>query len=343
MTMPSFDFLLNLNLFRKGLKVQQAAVEDFWRQAGVLIEGSGIALQPMPRELVGLGRNFFSVMFIAAFLRLGIPAPRLALYARINHCLRSWVTACDNLLDNELKETLLTDLPEQGKVFKSVHTLMVADRIFFRFLLDARKQAVIDDREMELLLHTSLSALCESGREEAEEEGGVEYDLPPDEVLNRIHRAKTALLFTAPLAAPRALGDIREGDETLGQIENGLMHFGLACQIIDDLNDLGHDIAARKYNYLIAHVLYGDDADERIALQALLDNPPQGAKRDDPLLYQQFPLAYAKARAELQRQFRQSLQQLGKAGYPLEGRIGHSLVELLLRLLGHPEISLALE
>ncbi len=341
--MPNFDFLLNLNLFRKGLKVQQEAVEDFWREAGVLLEGSGIALRPMPRELVGLGRNFFSVMFIAAFMRLGIPAPRLALYARINHCLRSWVTACDNLLDNELKETLLTDLPEQAQVFKSVHTLLVADRIFFRLLLEARKQGVIDEQEMELLLHTSLAALSESGREEAEEEGGVDYNLLPDEILNRIHRAKTALLFTAPLAAPRALGDIREGNPTLAQIENGLMHFGLACQIVDDLNDLGQDIEARKYNYLAAHVLYGEDTCERTALQEMLEADSLGERRNDPQLYQQFPRAYAKARAELQQQFRQSLLLLSDAGYPLDGHIGHSLVELLLRLLGHPEITLDLE
>lgn len=341
--MNNFDFLLNLNLFRKGLKIQQAAVEDFWRQADVLLDGSGIALQQMPRELVGLGRNFFSVMFIAAFMRLEIPTPRLALYARINHCLRSWVTACDNLLDNELKETLLTDLPEQAMVFKSVHTLMVADRIFFRFLLDALKQGVINESQMKQLLHVSLTALSESGREEAEEEGGVEHDLKPDEVLNRIHRAKTALLFTAPLAAPRALGDIRDGDRTLEHIENGLTHFGLACQIVDDLNDLGHDIEARKYNYLIAHILYGDDAEEQNSLQALLGAGALGEQRDDPLLYQRFPHAYERVRAELKLQFQQSLQLLGKAGYPLEGRVGHALVDVLLRILGHPEITLALE
>ncbi len=338
--MLNFDFLLQLNLFRKGLSVQKGAVEAFWAEAGSLLAGSGIEARPLPKELLGMGRNLFSVLFIAAFMRLDIPEPRLRLYARINHCLRSWVTACDNLLDNELKETLLTDLPEQAQVFKSVHTLMVADRIFFRFLLEARDEGVIDDAQMRLLLHTTLASLSESGREEAEEEGGVDHQLPADEVLNRIHRAKTALLFAAPLAAPRALGDIRDDDPQLALIENGLMHFGLACQLVDDLDDLGVDIAARKYNYLIALIHHGDDETERNALAELEDQTELG---HDPLLYQRFPLAYETTRAEIGRQFSLSLRLLNEAGYGLGGRSGRMLVALLLRILGHPEIELELD
>jgi len=338
----NFDFLLELKLFHRALGEQRDVVCDFWQRADELLQGSGVELRPMPDELTSFSRNFFSVLFITAFYRLDIPAPRLRLYASINHCLRGWVTACDNLLDSELKELLLTDLPPQAAIFKSVHTLMVTDRIFFSLLRDAVRDGVISEAEMELLLKVSLASLSESGREEANEEGGVEHDLLPAEVLNTIHHAKTGLLFAAPLAAPRALGDIG-GEGELEQLEVGLLHFGLACQIVDDLNDVGIDIADQKYNYFIALVMHGEEGGERATMQALIDTADMGFDANDPLLYQRFPAAAALATEELGRQFKTSLSLLGRSGYPFDGRIGRMLVDLLLRILGHPEISVELD
>ena len=96
--------------------------------------------------------------------------------------MRTWVTACDNLLDDELKELIITDLPEKAKVFKSVHTVLAADRIFFLFLCEAVKKGVISDDEMEILLSNTMTAMSESGREEAEEEGGVDYSVKPEAI-----------------------------------------------------------------------------------------------------------------------------------------------------------------
>jgi hypothetical protein len=83
-------------IFKKTAE-QQDVLKDFWKKAGLVLSGSGVELKPIPREWTALGHNYFSVLFIAAFFHLGIPLSRLRLYARINHCLRSWVTSCDNL------------------------------------------------------------------------------------------------------------------------------------------------------------------------------------------------------------------------------------------------------
>ena len=115
--------------------------------------------RPLPRSWTGIGRNHFSVLFIAILSALAVPPPRLWVYARINHCFRSWVTACDNLLDGELKEMILTDLPAGALVFKSVHTLLLTDRIFLLFLHDALDRGVLTKGEVRRLCAVTLASL----------------------------------------------------------------------------------------------------------------------------------------------------------------------------------------
>ncbi len=224
---------------------------------------------------MSLRHNYFSVLFIAIFFILEIPIQRLMLFSGLNHCLRSWVTACDNLLDNELKEIIVTDLPENAHRFKSVHTLLLTDRIFFSFLLDARKAGTISDDEMVRLLNLSLAAISVSGREEAEEEGGVEDAPPPEQILHRVHIAKTGQLFAAPLSAPLALGDIDLKNPRVSQMKEGLLDFGLGCQILDDISDLGTDLQDRKYNYLASLIHHGSTTHEKELLSSIQSGPPE--------------------------------------------------------------------
>jgi hypothetical protein len=335
-----FDFLLRTEVFRRSLKEQKAALGDFWGKAGQVLSGSGVELKPIPAKWTTLRHNYFSVLFIAAFFALEVPVERLRLYARINHCLRAWVTACDNLLDDELKEIIKTDLPEGAKVFKSVHTIMVADRVFFRFLLDALHGGVISREEMEKLIGVSLSAISASGKEEAGEEAGADRSMSPDDVLYGIHADKTGRLFTAPLAAPASLGDIGghgAAGKKVESIRKGLFHFGLGCQILDDINDIGMDLCQRKYNYLAALVIHGKNGEEKKSLETL----KKEACRDEDL-YKRFPAALGKAKKEMAAQFKTSLKFLSVGGLPLGGTVRPAFINALMAIFRRPDLMVRL-
>jgi hypothetical protein len=334
--MPEFDFLLDIDLFKKSLSEQQSVIKHFWEKARFLLNGSGIQLNPLPKSWTTLRQNHFSVLFIAIFFILKIPLDRIKLYARLNHCLRSWVTACDNLLDNELKEMITTDLPENARTFKSVHTLLVTDRIFFSFLMDAVHSKIISDEEMMQLLAVSLSSISASGREEAEEEEGIDHTLAPEDVLHKIHSAKTGQLFISPLCAPIALHDIKSEDPQVAGVREGLMAFGLGCQILDDLSDLGMDLYDNKYNYLAALIVHGKDMKEKELWSELASNELPPHIRDDYQLYQKFPRASTKALDMAVSQLHRALTYLSQSGLPLTAINRESFIKVLIRVFSHP-------
>ena len=335
--MADFEFLFKIGVFKKSISEQQDVLADYWAKGSEIVSGSGIEPLPMPKEWSSLKRNYFSVLFIAIFHILEIPKERVKLYSRLNHCLRAWVTACDNLLDDELKEMFLTDLPESAQIFKSVHTLLVVDRIFFQFLLDAKREGTISDDEMEQLLKISLNSMVASGIEEANEEQGVEYNLTPQEVLDQIHIYKTGHLFTSPLAAPFALGDIK--DLTQGEaIKDGLLNFGLGCQILDDLTDLGMDLACRKHNYIIAVVMQGEELSEKEHLLQLMEAGSDDSFRDDIKLYRKFPAATKLAQTEANTRFEYALKRLSAGGLPMSKTNRTLFIKTLSMLLGFPEL-----
>jgi len=335
--MADFEFLFKIGVFKRSISEQQDVLADFWAKGSEIVTGSGIEPLPMPKQWGSLKRNYFSVLFIAIFHILEIPEARVRLYSRLNHCLRAWVTACDNLLDDELKEMFLTDLPEAAHIFKSVHTLLVVDRIFFQFLLDAKKEGTISDDEMEQLLKISLNSMAASGVEEANEEQGVEYNLTPQQVLDQVHIYKTGHLFTSPLAAPFALGDIK--DIVQGEaIKDGLLNFGLGCQILDDLTDLGMDLACRKHNYIIAVVMQGEDKAERESLLKMMQQKSDDSYRDDIKLYREFPAATKAAQREANARFEYALGRLSEGGLPMSKTNRVLFIKTLSALLGYPEL-----
>lgn len=340
--MSEFDFILNADLFRKGLSEQKSVLNDFWEKGSQILSGSAIQLKPPPEKWYALRHNYFSVLFIVVFFVLRIPLPRLRLYARLNHCLRTWVTACDNLLDDELKELLITDLPDDARIFKSVHTLLVADRIFFSFMMDAVQGGVISEREMEVLLKVSLSSISESGREEAEEERGVEYDITPHDMLYKIHAIKTGRLFTSPLSAPRALGDISRDDEQYKHIYEGLSSIALGCQILDDLSDIGMDLEKRKHNYLAALVLSQGTDRERTLINEMLSSGTAGRAAQDSSFYKRFPESSKAAIEEATVQFDHALNQLSEGGLPFNATMKKAFLKALMVVYDHPRLLMSI-
>ncbi|MEW6668346.1 MAG: polyprenyl synthetase family protein [Thermodesulfobacteriota bacterium] len=226
----------------------RAGLHLFWQTADSILAGSGVMLSMPPQDYPALERNFFSALFLYSYSRGGIPGERRVLYAAINQCLRGMVTGCDNLLDDEYKATLETDLPLGSLRFRSVLDIMVSDRVLFEIILGLCSKGEISLEAAGRASAASLRALTRSGAQEASEETGVTRRIPPEEVLERVHHFKTGLLFQSPWAIPAVLESV--APETVSLMETALYRIGMGCQILDDLVDLFPDLRMKRHNYV---------------------------------------------------------------------------------------------
>jgi hypothetical protein len=236
----------------------RAGLERFWQTVGTILEGGTIHLVGPEQSAYSLARNFFSTLFLYSYYRVGIPAERRILYVAVNQCLRGMVTGCDNLLDDEYKITLETDLPHQAHRFRSVLDIMVADRVLFAILVDHCRK---NDLAVDLALRASaasLQALTESGAQEATEEGGVGEYLQPEEVLTKVHHYKTGLLFQSPWAVPAIFEGLLSPEAE--RVRDALYHIGIGCQMLDDLVDVVLDVRGRRHNYLASVIVHEESA-----------------------------------------------------------------------------------
>lgn len=244
-----FGQLLSIARFATAFQAQRRILRDFHRRCARVLEGS-CGLKPYEPDVLHIKRNFFSTLFLAALRCAGLPPERTHFYGLINQCMRAWVTACDNLLDDEFKSVIPFDLPEGGHRFQSVLTIMAADRVFFDLVCEEMGEGRLAPRQAMELGHLTLRALVPSGLQEHEEELGAPIVLPPDELLETIHVPKTGLLFEAPLVAPERLGEI--GGWRAAATKAALRSFGLACQVLDDIVDFERDLAQRRHNLFLS-------------------------------------------------------------------------------------------
>ena len=128
----------------------QAGLRRYWETADQILRPCGVTLQPYRAAAFSFAKNFFSILFLYSYQRAGIPAGRRRVYAAILQCLRGMVTGCDNLLDDEYKPTLETDLPARGQRFRSVVDIMVSDRVLFQILLQAAHRGAIAPEQVPL-------------------------------------------------------------------------------------------------------------------------------------------------------------------------------------------------
>jgi len=264
------------------------ALRLYWSIASGILKDSGIKLLDPASGFLSLERNFFSTLFLYSYHRAGIPQPRRVLYAAINQCLRGMVTGCDNLLDDEYKPTLATDLPVTGIRFRSVLDIMISDRVLFEILLREFREDPRDAALISAASCASLRTLARSGTQEASEEGGVGEILDPQTILHSIHPQKTGLLFQSPWAVPELMErNLCETD--LSSIKDALCRIGMGCQIMDDMVDLATDIQGRRHNYILSLIHHGTDPQERIRLQKAIDLGIRADSRDDFIL--EFPQA----------------------------------------------------
>ena len=270
------------------------ALSLYWDIATQILDKSVINVTAPEPEYFSIERNFFSTLFIYSYFRAGISKSRRVLYAAVNQCLRGMVTGCDNILDNEYKKTLETDLPEKATRFRSVLDIMVSDRILFAIL---QKEYLADNLsydQVQAASFESLRALAKSGAQEASEECGVGEILSPENLLSKIHHYKTGILFQSPWALPDII-DNNNLKDTSG-IKSALYQIGMGCQILDDMVDLEMDIRMNRHNYVASLICHGKNSKERTLLDTLLAEDNRVEKKQDLIL--EFPDAGKIATAE---------------------------------------------
>ena len=237
--------MLNLDLKDGLLRELQADLEIglrlYWQAAGRVLAGSSVELKPEPPNYYAPQANFFSALFLYSYWRGGLDKSRRSLYVALNQCLRGMVTGCDNLLDDEYKPTLATDLPIGGVRFRSVMDIMVSDRVMYELLNDAGYSPA----QLLAAGKASLAALVPSGAEEAREEGGELAELSAEQVLSEVHHYKTGLLFQSPWQLPLALESLDAG--RVATQSRALYAIGMGCQVLDDMVDLAADEGHPNY------------------------------------------------------------------------------------------------
>ena len=305
----------------------ESGLSVYWEAAGQILRQCGVTLKAPTETSFSFQKNFFSLLFLYSYRRAGIPRYRRILYAATVQCLRAMVTGCDNLLDDEYKQTLDTDIADTGYRFRSIVDIMVSDRVLFQILMDAASRQEIDMDQVLAASVASMQTMTRSGMQEAAEEAGITVILKPEEILQSIHHLKTGILFQCPWDIPLTIETVAE--KKLAPLLKGLYRIGLGCQIMDDMVDMVEDIHASRHNYLVALIHHG-------AIQVEKDRLSKAMNRcnnvgDGTIPISQFPEAIKMASATSHRLLKDGLGMLFAAEHQalvtpairfLERRIG---------------------
>ncbi len=303
MSIPFFPTGQAADEFSRIASELHAGLARFWQLAATILDSDHIHLEPPDQAGFSLARNFFSTLFLYSYYRAGIPTERRILYAAINQCLRGMVTGCDNILDDEYKVTLQTDLPSQAHRFRSVLDIMVCDRVLFALLANhCQAQALSLDVALRASA-ASLQALSKSGAQEAAEERGISERLAPELILRDIHHFKTGLLFQSTWAIPALLEAPLAPEAQV--VQDALYRIGIGCQLLDDMVDLFVDMRERRHNYVASVISHHEPAALTDHLHTLLatDDTPQR-------LYAAWPAFAARVREQALSTLNQGLGQL---------------------------------
>lgn len=284
----------------------RAGLTRYWQTAGKILDDSGIILHPPPADYLALEKNIFSTLFLYSYYAADIDPARRVLYVAVNQCLRGMVTGSDNILDDEYKQTLDTDLPSRAVRFRSIVDIMVSDRVIFELLLEMADTVPLTGNRIQDASAASLRALTRSGTQEASEEGGV-VDIPaPEQVLRDIHHYKTGLLFQCPWAVPGVIEtDLRPSAQAL---KNHLYQIGMGCQLFDDIVDLQADVREHHYNYAWSQIFHRADGRVRQGLQDAFTQSVTDQRLSN--LHGDFPHIIAEVAAEGQRMLEDGLNGL---------------------------------
>lgn len=263
----------------------QQGLTLYWNNANEILNTSSVKLNRPSKDYFSLESNFFSALFLYSYFRAGISKPKRILFAGANQCLRGMVTGCDNILDNEYKQTLDTNLPGNAVKFRSILDIMVSDRILVAILHKGHQDGEFSFEHILQANTASLHALLQSGVQEASEEEGTGDILKPEAVLRKIHPLKTGVLFQAPWVLPELMGN--QDLKHLAEIKEGLFQIGMGCQVMDDMVDLLMDGQMNRHNYVASLIWHGENPLEKEILKTCF--MADGKNPHDPDFLFNFP------------------------------------------------------
>lgn len=261
----SFDSRSIQTFFNQLQDELKSGLKLYWTCAHQILDGSGVKLNTPTERYFSLENNFFSALFLYSYVRGGISKSKRILFVAVNQCLRGMVTGCDNLLDNEYKQTLDTDLPENAQTFRSVLDIMVSDRILVALMHKGYQDGEFSFDQILQANTASLHALLKSGVQEASEEKGAGQILKPEDVLSKVHSIKTGILFQAPWVLPDLVE--KKNTDAIVKIKKGLFDIGMGCQILDDMVDLSMDVRMDRNNYVMSLICHGKNLMEKKILK----------------------------------------------------------------------------
>ena len=279
----------------------------------------------VPPTMFSIQRNLFSAFFQATYELLSVPEARRHLYGRINYLFRIWVTAADNLLDDEDKIVLDLRMPGDSHVMRQVVSIMAADRVLHSLLEEAVQQNVITFAEAGYLSGATLQVLLPSAAEEASEEKGVRQRPKPEYVLETIHRIKTGLLFRVPLLGPENV-EKHVDRARLALCRDGLGDFGIGCQLLDDVRDIARDHLERRHNYVLS--VLSQARDEQLKLKKM-----EKGIVVDKKLFKKFPTACSVTVKLAERYLRNGLLKLDQCGLGLGLERTEAIIRFLFKAL----------
>ena len=320
-TGADLESLLAIPMLGEAYRLQSQTLTEFYRLAAE-IAGPACPIGPPDARVEGIGRNFFSTLFLAVTRLIVGDSPRMELYAMVNQGMRAWVTACDNLLDREYKEMFPFTFAATGPCVRSVLTLLLADRVVSEFVTD-RFGSEMSAR----VGRVSLAALAASALQECAEEQRPVAILAPDEVLSDIHARKTGQLFEAPLALPIELEDVA-ADRAAAAARSAVHDFGLGCQILDDAKDMARDVSAGRHNLLVSILHRRRGAGEVDRLRA----EPAG----DWTAWDRWGEVYSVAWALAEERFAAAFAGFSRIGWDFPPQLRRSVIECVSELLSVP-------
>jgi len=254
---------LNETLLKMAFDEYTHCIKAVFKEADSILQcpphtpaGFDVRMGAIPDAFYTIRRNLFSTLFQSVYHLLKIPESRRLLYGKLNHLFRIWVTSADNLLDNEDKIVVPMEIAGSSRVMRQVISIMLADRILKNVTDQAVQNKTLTEEQAATLTHKTLQILLPSAAEEASEEKGITHRPDSDYVLQTIHRLKTGLLFHVPFLGIDAI-ETGLDCEIVAQCKDGLMSFGIGCQILDDIRDLAKDYLEKRHNYLLSHI-YAD-------------------------------------------------------------------------------------
>ena len=278
---------------------------------------------PLPEANLNWRKNIFSTLFQSVYHLMDVPAPRRLLYGKLIHLFRIWVTSADNLLDGEDKEVVQMIMPGSARVMRQVVAVMAADRVLAEILNDAVAAGTLSAAQRDELARESLRRLLPSAAQEATEEGGIAVRPPPEDVLGVIHRIKTGLLFNVAFVGPEIVEPL--ACARTERLREGLMDFGLGCQVLDDVRDMARDLLEKRHNYVLS-VLAHQAPDRLNELAARAQSVADRLYLDVP----QYALPAARRGFDL---LVSGLRTLGEAGLGYDGAQAESMARAMFPVL----------